>query len=355
VRILSGYVLRQFLPSLAVSFLAFIGIFVIIDLVDRLSSFLDRDIGVSTVLLFYACYVPYITVLILPMAMLLASLFCMGTLIRNRELMAMKAVGLSLYRIVFPIQMLALAVSLITFFIAAYVVPGANRERARIETGEGPWGPRLMRSQVILRDVDDQILSMVSYYPQDRKGKQVTLDRYKNGILIEKVRAEEAVWEDMGWTFYRGERRFFRGEAEGVFKFEQLRPTGMTLIPEDLTRESRPVDQMRLDELEEFITRKVRNGVGAVRETVAWHLRMAFPFANFVIVLFGLPLAARIQGTARPLQIGVCLLASFVFYGSIQAGRAMGWNGVIPPFLGAWAANGFFSILGVILLVRTRK
>jgi len=355
VRILSRYVLRQFLPPLAVSFLGFIGIFVIIDLVDRLSAFLDRDIGVSTVVLFYACYVPYITMLILPMAMLLASLLCMGTLIRNRELMAMRAVGLSLYRIVLPIQMFALVVSLIAFFIAAYVVPRANRERARIETGEGPRGPRLMRSQVVLRDGHDQILSMVSYYPQDQKGEQVTLDRYKNGGLIEKVRAEEAIWEDGEWTFYRGERRFFRGEAEGIFKFEQLRPTGMTLTPEDLTRESKPVDQMGLDELEGFITRKVRNGVGAVRETVAWHLRMAFPFANFVIVLFGLPLAARMQGTGKPLQVGVCLLTSFVFYGSIQAGRAMGWNGVIAPFWGAWAANGLFFILGVILLVRTRK
>ena len=356
MRILSRYVLGQFLPLLGLSFLAFVVVFVVINLVDRLSAFLDQGVSAGAIAAFYACYVPEISVLILPMSMLLASLFCMGTLIRNRELLAMKAAGLSLYQILLPVQIFAFGVSLGVLLIADQVVPRGNRLRAAIEAGDDrPARPQRVRSQVTLRDVDGQVLSMAEYFPDRKQGQQVTLDRYAQGQLVEKITAEEVVWETGAWVFLRGERRLFLEQDTRVLQFGTMPARSVTLLPSDFAREIRPNDQMHFSELRAFINRKVRNGDQALRASVALHLRVAFPFANFVIVLFGLPLASRIRRTGRPLQVGVCLLVSFAYYGCIQLGRAMGWNGVIPPAWGAWGANALFAGLGIGLLMWARK
>ena len=136
-----------------VSLLAFAVVFVVIDLVDRLSAFIDREVGLGTILSYYLCYLPYIVVLVLPMAVLLAGLFCMGGLIQRGELLAMKSAGISLYQIVIPLQMLALGISLLAVAMADQVVPRANRARSKIEQPrQSAIGPQSIRVQVALRD-----------------------------------------------------------------------------------------------------------------------------------------------------------------------------------------------------------
>ena len=92
MRVLSLYVQRQFLELFLLCHIGFVGIFVVVDLVGRLSAFIDRGVGPVVILMFYLWSIPYFSVLILPMAMLLASLFCFGGLARFGEITAMKAI-----------------------------------------------------------------------------------------------------------------------------------------------------------------------------------------------------------------------------------------------------------------------
>ena len=162
LRILSRYVLKEFVMPLGLSLVAFAVVFVVIDMVDRLSAFIDRDAGLGSLFVYYAYYLPEIAVLVLPMAVLLAGLFCMGGLIQRGELLAMKAAGVSLYQVVIPLQVFALVVSLFAIVLADQVVPRANRARGRIEQPrQSKVGPRSIRVQVALRDTGGRIFSMV--------------------------------------------------------------------------------------------------------------------------------------------------------------------------------------------------
>lgn len=356
VRILSRYIVVQFALPFGLSTLAFTAVFVVIDLVDRLSAFIDREVGLGTILSYYFCYLPYIVVLVLPMAVLLAGLFCMGGLIQRGELLALKSAGISLYQVVIPLQILALGISILAAAMADQVVPRANRARSKIEQPRrSAVGPQSIRVQIALRDTGRRVLSMREYDAQAMKGRQVVLDKYKGGSLAERVRAEEAVWATSEWHFMNGDRRVFSDGKEFYRAFRVWAAKDVTLTPEDLVRDVIPEDQMTYSELMDFIHRKSRNGSQTLRESVALHMRLAFPFANFVIALFGLPLASRMQRTGRPIQIGMCLLICFAFYGCIQLGRAMGWNDVLPPVWGAWGANAIFGAIGIITLLTTRK
>jgi len=76
LRILSRYVLKQFATPLGLSVVAFAVVFIVINLVDRLSAFIDAGTGLVTIFVYYVYYLPEIVVLILPMAVLLAGLLC---------------------------------------------------------------------------------------------------------------------------------------------------------------------------------------------------------------------------------------------------------------------------------------
>ena len=356
LRILSRYVVKQFAMPLGLSLVAFGVVFVVIDLVDRLSAFIDREVGIVSILLYYLYYFPYVLVLVMPMAVLLGGLFCMGGLIQRGELLAMKAAGVSLYQVVVPLQMLALGVSLCAVGLADQVVPRANRARAEIQQPRrSPVSPQAIRVQVALRDTGSRVFSMAEYDAIAMEGREVVLDRYKDGTLVERIRSEEVVWEKSEWHFVEGDIRKFDADGESYKHFRVWIGQGITLRPEDFARDVLPEEQMTYGELADFIDRQRNNGRQALRESVALHMRWAFPFANFVIALFGLPMASRMRRTGRPVQIGLCLLICFAFYGCIQFGRAMGWNDVVDPLWGAWGANFVFAIIGLVLLVKTRK
>ena len=212
MRILSRYVVVQFAMPFGVSLLAFAVVFVVIDLVDRLSAFIDREVGLGTILSYYLCYLPYIVVLVLPMAVLLAGLFCMGGLIQRGELLAMKSAGISLYQIVIPLQMLALGISLLAVAIADQVVPRANRARSKIEQPrQSAIGPQSIRVQVALRDTGRRVLSMVEYDATAMKGRQVVLDKHEGGSLTERVRRRRGGLGRLRMAFYeRRSARIFR-------------------------------------------------------------------------------------------------------------------------------------------------
>lgn len=353
--ILSRYVLSRFCGSLVLSLGAFVAVLMVIDLVEHISAFLDRDIGAGVVVMYYVYYFPYVVVFVSPMAMLLAGLFCMGGLIRNGELLAMKAMGKSLYQVVLPLQLFALGVSVCAVVWADQVVPSATAKRADIQQPrQSLVGPRGVRRALVLRDEGGWIFSMREFVVAEMRGHGIVLDRFESG-LRERFRAEEAIWEEGRWVLLRGERRIFTPSGEVVLPFLERSMPAVTLLPEDFTRNYRPEQHLNYSELSAFIDRKERNGAKALRERVARHMRLAFPFSNFVMCLFGLPLASRMRRSGRPLQVGVCLFTCFAFFSCMQAGRVMGWNGIVEPVWGAWGANVLFALIGVVLLVKTRK
>jgi lipopolysaccharide export LptBFGC system permease protein LptF len=84
-------------------------------------------------------------------------------------------------------------------------------------------------------------------------------------------------------------------------------------------------------------------------------MKISFPFANFIIVLFGAPLASGRKRTGKALGFGLSLLICFVYYGFIKAGQVLGREAMLPPLLAAWIGNAIFGAMGIFFLVKARK
>ncbi|RME61935.1 MAG: LptF/LptG family permease, partial [Alphaproteobacteria bacterium] len=106
--------------------------FIVVDLIGYLDKFLDRDVSKILIIKYYAYYLPYIVVLSLPVAMLLASLFSVGQMTRYNEIVAQLAAGISLFRILLPIFGLGLFISVVTLYVGERIVPFTNQHKLDI-------------------------------------------------------------------------------------------------------------------------------------------------------------------------------------------------------------------------------
>ena len=86
-------------------------------------------------------------------------------------------------------------------------------------------------------------------------------------------------------------------------------------------------------------------GSEARKWIVELYLKISYPFANFIIVLFGAPLAARKRRGGNAVGIGISLLVCFIYYFFVHTGRVIGHQGTFPPLFAAWLGNIIFHYL----------
>ena len=93
----------------------------------------------------------------------------------------------------------------------------------------------------------------------------------------------------------------------------------------------------------------------ANKEWVELYLKITFPFANFILVLIGIPLAANPRRSGPSVGFGLSIIISFIFFVLIRTGQSLGNNGKIPPLLAASVGDIFFLLVGAALFFKARK
>ena len=127
------YIIRQFLTVLSISILGFTCIFLVVDLIENLDRFIDNTVPWKVILKYYVFTVPWFFNIALPMAMLIATVFSIGILVKRNEWTAMKSSGISLYRIAIPLVIIGIIISYGSFEFENKVVSRGNEVRSEIE------------------------------------------------------------------------------------------------------------------------------------------------------------------------------------------------------------------------------
>jgi lipopolysaccharide export system permease protein len=130
---LDRYLMGRFLFSLVWSLVAFWAVFLIVHLVEHLDDFIDKGAPAKYVAVYYVYYSPYILILVIPIAVLLATLFSVGFLSKRNELLAMRASGASLVRLALPLLFLGLIVTGGVMAAGETVYPKAEARRTELE------------------------------------------------------------------------------------------------------------------------------------------------------------------------------------------------------------------------------
>jgi len=358
MKIVDRYVGGKFLSAALFSVLAFLVIFVVVDIIERLDTFIDKNVPVLTVIRYYTLYAPYIVVLTLPVAMLMASLFSISSLSRHQELAAMKAAGLSLYRILLPLFVMALVVSVSCMLFGEFLVPYTNEQKGEIwKTQIKKRSPQadLIQRNVYLQGSGGLIYYVGQYDARQQTGQDVLVQRYQDERLITRIDARQMAWEGNSWVFRDGLVRRFSAEEETLTAFKELRRPDLAERPQDFLKKRKDPEEMNYRELRTYIRRVERSGGETQRERVDLYLKIAFPFASFIIVLFGAPLASSPRRSGAAVSFGISLFICFIYFSFLRLGQALGYKGALTPVLSAWMGNIVFGAAGLFVLWKAKK
>ncbi|MDZ7360867.1 MAG: LptF/LptG family permease [candidate division KSB1 bacterium] len=380
--ILDRYVSRKFLFNLLFSLTAFASIFITVDLLEKLSEFIDRKAPVFVVASYYFYYLPYVIILSMPVAMLLASMFSVGQLSKYNELTAMLSAGRSLHRILLPLFVIGVLISGAMLVFAERVMPVANQRKAEIkqqyidriprnlparlsnlyfqESADPPAehrdGSRGNFGEVAVRRI------FIGYYDETAKvAQKVSIQNYNGIFITERIDAVQMRWRESSnrqigvWEMLQGYRRKFDGEREAFARFDTLTMPELSFTPQVLTKVQKDPEEMSYGELQEFIREVARNGGNPERWLVDLYLKISFPLANFIIVLFGAPLAAGRIRSGGAVGVATSLVICFLYFGTVKTSQSMGQNGTLDPLLAAWLGNIIFLAAGLVVLVKARK
>ena len=355
-RPLDRYVFSEFVRIFVTTALGFPLIVIVIDLTDNLDRYLGRNLPKSQIALSYLYWIPDSMFMVLPAAVLFATVFSIGAFTRHSEITAAKASGVSFHRFALPIYFGAVLAAIFALGLGE-LAPRTNAMREEI------LGQR--RSQ---RGTDRYNFTYTGEEGRTYKVSSLNVSRAQlDGIEIERkgngpdypttvLTANVGSWSDStGWTLRNGWYYILPDTMTVVaFQFDSLHDDQMDERPVDLMASSKAPQDMGFRELGRYIRAMERSGADVRVMKVERMLKLAIPVTCVVIALFGAPLATSTQRGGAAYGIGVSLGTTIVFLMLIQLTKAIGGRGAIDPELAAWIPNIIFAIVGVWLLTRVR-
>lgn len=355
MKLLDRYVARQFTATFLMLVLGLPLLFVITDITDQLDNYLARGVSMGAVALSYVYYLPQFIFWSLPIAALVATVFTIGNMTRHQEIAAAKAGGISFYRLIVPIVVLAAVLSVAAVAIGD-LIPVTNRMRAEA-LGERQRRLSPLRTNFVFQTGGGRVLSVRRLDAERREMANVVLERQATpeapGI---HQAARSAEWDpDDGWAFRDGFLRLLDDEGQELtFSFARLHIPDLEETPEELLAESKEPEEMRYTEMDRFIRAIERSGGDARELRVEQAQKLALPLAILVIVLFGAPLSTSSRRGGTAYGIGISLLITMIYLMLFKVGQAVGSSGALDPLVAAWMPNGIFLVGALVLLSRVR-
>jgi lipopolysaccharide export system permease protein len=357
VRPLDRYVFSEFWKIFSVTALGFPILLVVIDLADHAHDYLNRHVSARDLTLSYLFWIPDSMFMVLPAAVLFATVFSIGSFTRHAELTAAKASGISFYRMIFPIFLGAVFACGLDLALGE-VVPITNRRRTQLlQEDRAQVGTN--RYNFAVAGEFGRVYKAYELRTDSGRIRSLQIERKGSGRAYPTylLSADSAVYnpKQTEWTLKHGVLSII-GDTSNTFSvsFAAARDKHFTEQPTDMMSKPRDPHDMRYDELSRFIASLERSGGDANVLRVERALKIAIPVTCIIIALFGAPLATSTQRGGSAYGIAVSLATTMIFLLMIQLTRAIGSKGVIPPDYAAWVPGAIFAAMGLVLLARVR-
>lgn len=355
---LNKYVLSNFLRPLTFSYGALIILVMMAELMERLDKFIAGKASVWLVVKYLLALLPVRSVELFPVAALLAALFSLGQLSRRNEITAAMSGGVHPWRLVAPILVTGIFLSIFSWGLGEAVTPWASRTAKQVYNEDIR---RLMSRRpssfagvtVAGRDV---FYSIGRLDVSKQTLENVVIDLTEDGRPVRQLQAARAVWTERGWGLRDGVERIYDGQGtrlSGQRSFKELE-SGRREKPAELVPQQANPEEMNQRELRLLIDRLKILGIPTKKMEVEYFMKTATPWANLIVLALGVPFAFNKRG-GKVKAVGFALGVAFLYFGLMQVGRAMGQKPWSPPLFAAWFANLVFLAAGARLLLRMRR
>jgi lipopolysaccharide export system permease protein len=357
----SRYLMRNFLKMFLIVVVGAIFMFVVIDFVGNIKTWLARDVQAAYD--YYFSYLPYILYLITPVALFIAVLASVGNMTRHLEMSAMQSSGRNPFLTLMPIFLFGVLISVASYEMSERWLPDANHKRLEImETNaQKKKNPRIKEKQNFTFIDSERASWFFRHYSGESKtGRDVVLLLRDQGRLVERYDARHVSWVEEDsvsyWLFDKGFERIFNKDGSvyvaPLVKRKLVGKVGT--LPEDLINERQVPDEMDSKMVLKRIEVLKRSGEDTRAMETALHFKRSAHWMNLIVLLIGAALCHRYSRSGGLSQkFGIGLLLVFSYYILERIGLKMGENGALTPFMGAWISHLVFGALASTMLYRS--
>ncbi|MFH0953929.1 MAG: LptF/LptG family permease [Verrucomicrobiota bacterium] len=362
MKLIDKYLLRTILLPLTYCFLAFAMLYVIYDLFDNLPDFVEAKTPVGSLVKFYIYLIPSVLIYITPISLMLAILYGLSQLTKNNELTAMRASGLSLFRLVVPLVGIGFAASVVVAFINEAFGPSSSywcHQFVRQERHKGRMDVHIRPNLAHKNEVTRRIWMIDEFNTATFDMKNVSvIQQRRDGSDEAKIQAQQGRWLDGRWWFMEVVTQPYdkNGSPMGQPRFEPRREmTDFKEVPADFLNEVKDPEYLSALELLKFLkTHKRMSADSVARVRVDFHHRLAMPWTCLVVTLIGIPFGAQTGRKGAFLGTLLAIGLFFSFYILVNLGLALGKKGAIDPWVAGWFPNLFFLCCSSVLVWRMR-
>ena len=359
---LDQYLIRQFWIILGISILGFLSIFIVVDLIENLDRFMDNNVESKIVLQYYFYTLPYFISIGLPMAVLISTVFSLGSMVKRNEWTAMKASGISLFRIAFPLVICGGILSGVSFILDNNLVAYGNEKRFEIDRDHVKRKSRHKLKNtlkdIFLQKNSSNHISLSRYFINKATGHDFTIVDLGTLKIRKRIDAKKIIWnaDSLKWSLKGYSIRFFNknGIEENVIIGEKDTLMELGFLPSDIQQQARKPDELDYYRLTKRINQLKLNGVDTIRWEVTRYIKISFAFTNLIVILCGIPLVVLKENNSLSFGLGASVFVIFAYYAFIKFGQSLGFKGVIAPLASAWLGNLVFVLAGIILFWKAK-
>ena len=363
MRILRDYILNEFFHSFILSIVVFTFVLLVGNIIKLADLVINKGVDFISVLKLFLYLVPWLLSFTLPIAALTAVIMTFGRLSSDGELTAIKASGISLVRISFPILMLGAIFSFLAFFLNDQVSPNASFASRRVIKEIGIRKPTaILEEGTFIRGFENYIIFI--YEIKGNKFKNIRIYQPQEGKPTRTIIAEQGEINTMPEK-NMVELKLFNGTSEepsptepGSFYKLNFKTYYMTLdLTKIFTKEKieKKTREMTVNELNSEITKFVSEKIDPTPLFVEIYKKINMSIASFVLILAGIPLGIKAHRSEKSIGFGISLILFAIYWGMFLGGVALALKGTVGPFWGVSLPNIAFFLFGMISFLYTAR
>jgi LPS export ABC transporter permease LptF/LPS export ABC transporter permease LptG len=353
--IIDRYIIRKFLAIFSFVFVSMLSIYAIVNFFERISSVYEHDKPLILLFSFIWHKIPESLQYIFPVTALTASLLSLGLLTKFNEITAMKACGISLYRIIIPVLVLAGLISFCSFYLQENVLPYSNKKAEQIWDEINDIPPRrygYLDLRWVLSRGKERIYHYSYFNPQTSTFRQISIfDIDPDSWSIKRrIFAERGYLEQGELKLSDAWIREFEGSS--LVGFEEKESITLAGVEDKdyFVKEREDPDQMSFKDLHHYIEGIDERGFETVKFKVDLNSKISFPLASLIMALLGIPFAFKMGKRGTLVGLALSMVIAMVYWGTIAIFKSMGYVNYLSPFLAAWGPNLIFGSVGLYLL-----
>jgi len=360
IKIIDKYLSRETYNFFLLGVIAITIMMTVETLFELMELLIDKGVSIDKVLKILIYRLPAFMVVTFPISILAGTELGIGRLLNDKEIMAMRASGISLKRITVPFAVVALVVSIISYILNDFVVPEANHiSQNIIREVVYKKGPPHIEKNVFFKDAENRYFYINEFNQKEFLMKDIMIYEIPKGWekgFPRVITAKEGKWLKDMWDLEDGYIYKYDKDGNLVYngRFKNMKITVKDEL-KNFFKSQRTPQEMPSRELAKHIQLLKKSGADPKGFEVDYYMKFSVPFSALIFTLIGAPLGLAFKKGGKATGVVISIVLVFAYYLILSASRALGKSGALPPIPAAWMPNFLFGALGIYLILTIEK